>query len=87
MHTFGSEDKPEIDYPCGWSYKLIGREEAALRAAVDTVVQGDYSLVHSRESTGGKYLSLELSLTVSTEEERCEIGRRLHEHEAVIYVF
>lgn len=87
MQTFGSEDRPEIDYPCEWSYKLIGREEAALREAVDIIVQADYSLVHSRKSTGGKYLSLELSLTVSTEEERLEIGKRLHEHEAVIYVF
>lgn len=87
MRTFGENDVPEIDYPCEWRYKILGREEEELREAVDEVVEIDYTLTPSNRSKGGKYLSLELVLTVRTEEERRGIGQRLHAHASVLFVF
>ena len=87
MRTFDENDRPEIEYPCEWTYKILGRAEGELRDAVGEIVKGDYSLELSNHSKTGKYLSLELVLTVQTEEERLSIGRRLHEHQAVLYVF
>ena len=87
MRTFGEDDKPEIEYPCQWTYKILGRAEAELRIAVEEIVQNEYSLEPSNTSKTGKYLSLELVLTVYTDEERLSIGRQLHNHAAVLYVF
>ena len=87
MKTFGEDDKPEIDYPCEWTYKILGRAEEELRSAVEEIVQEEYSLQHSNTSKNGNYLSLELVLTVRTEEERQRIGRQLHAHDAVLFVF
>ena len=78
---------PEIDYPCEWNFKLVGRSEEDLRAAVDEVVPGSFSFVPSRASKTGKYLSFELSFTVHDDEERRGIGQRLHDHPAVLFVF
>ena len=46
--------KPRIDYPCRWVYKLIGRDMALLRNAVEEVLLGrSCSAVPSRSSKGG----------------------------------
>lgn len=79
-------DKPEINYPCLWGYKVIGTDEAALRLAVETClaecfsdepVCRPYELGFSRVSDGGKYVSLSLSLEVRDEDERNTLFRAL----------
>ena len=89
------DDKPKIEYPCEWAYKVIGTGEEAVRAAVQasldaclTPNSGDreFSLGLSRESKGGKYLSLGLTLTVLDEDERDGIFRALKEHPDVLMV-
>ena len=87
MRAFDSDDVPEIDYPCQWTYKILGSAEADLRNAVREVVTGEYILQPSNTSKTGKYMSLELVLTVHTDDERRGIGQRLHAHRAVLYVF
>lgn len=71
--------KPEIEYPCPWTYKVIGADENDLRRAVKVMLDvcldrasGDraWELSRSRTSSGGKYISLNLTLTVESEEER-----------------
>jgi putative lipoic acid-binding regulatory protein len=72
-------EKPVVEYPCLWGYKVIGPQEDAMRTAVkeclDTCLHpnsGDreYELGLSRSSKGGKYVSLSLNLTVQDEAER-----------------
>lgn len=78
---------PEIHYPCRWSYKLIGRSETGLRAAVALVLgQQDYRLDRSNRSATGRYCSLALSIVVRDERERRWIGQTLHEHDDVTMV-
>jgi len=79
--------KPEITYPCSWTYKVIGLDEASLRLAVAEVV-GDcvHTLTAGNESAGGKYVSLALDAQVEDEAQRLEIFKRLAQHPAVRFV-
>ena len=63
--------KPEIHYPCVWQYKVIGMEKKAVQAALsEKLGDAPYSLSESRISKQGKYISLNLELTVHNEEHR-----------------
>jgi len=82
-------DEPElqIDYPCRWQYKLIGRDEGLLRAAVVEAVEDvDYELVPSKQSATGRYLSLSLELEVRDEPHRRRIWDRIAANEHVLYL-
>lgn len=76
--------KAQIDYPCVWQYKLIGADRQALQAAVAAQL-GDapYSLSDSRKSGGGKYLSMNLEVSVDDEEQRRSLHLALAGHPAV----
>ena len=75
--------RPEIHYPCPWQYRLIGEDEAAMRAALAECLGHDAGrcvLSAGNRSTGGRYLSLQVELIVTSEEERLELYRLLAEH-------
>lgn len=71
--------KPDITYPCPWSFKVIGTDEEDVRRAVKITLavcldpgSGDrpYELGLSRQSRHGNYVSLNLTLEVRSEAER-----------------
>jgi hypothetical protein len=70
--------KPVLHYPCAWQYKIIGSDEQLLQAAALSAI-GDkkHSLAFTNSSTGGKYRTLTLEVTVSSEEERLSIYEKL----------
>lgn len=77
-------DKPRIDYPCRWSYKILGTGEAALRDTVAEVVrEKEHTLSLSNTSRTGRYVALNLEMTVADEDERVSIYRALAAHPAV----
>ena len=74
-----NDQKPQIDYPCRWEYKIIGTDEGAVREAVKACLpealnqgSGDrpYELGFSRASNQGKYVSLVLAVEVQDGKER-----------------
>ena len=76
-----------IDYPCRWEYRLIGLSEGGIRRAVsETVSGGDHTLRKSNRSSGGKYCSMVLELTVTSEEHRLELFGRLKDHREIVYL-
>jgi putative lipoic acid-binding regulatory protein len=79
--------KPEIAYPCAWSYNVIGLDEAALRLAVAEVV-GDrtHSVAPGNSSAGGKYVSLALEVRVADEAQRLSVFERLAGHPSIRFV-
>jgi len=78
------EAKLELAYPCRWSFKVIGEDEYRMRLAVAAVVGAvDYDLSLSNTSRTGRWRSLLLTLTVTSDEERHAIGERLHRHDDV----
>ena len=79
--------EPEIDYPCRWSYKVVGASELALRAAIAGVVaERAHEVTLSRLSRGGKYVSLKVEVTVHDHDERRRLANELHSHPAVVFV-
>ena len=65
------KQKVELEYPCCWVYKIIGREREELRAAIAEVVQARECLVSlSNSSSGDKYLCLDVELVVVSAEDR-----------------
>ena len=79
--------KPEILYPCNWSYQLIGADEPELRAAVREVIgETQHSVEFGNVSKGGKYRSLQLQVRVENESERLAIFERLSKHPAIRFV-
>ncbi len=89
MSNGENPDKPEIEYPCPWDYKIIGTCEDALRGAVQVCLARtlnqdsgarEFELGMSRTSNGGKYVSLNLNLMVMDETERNQIFSSLAGH-------
>ena len=74
----------EIEYPCEWRYRLIGRSAEGVRAAVEAAVgERPHRLEPGHESRGGRYVSLTLTMTVESEAARLAIYHRLSEADAV----
>ncbi len=62
---------PAVTYPCRWSFTLIGTDAEAIGASAEACLAGGaYRLVPSRQSRGGKYVSLHLDTDVASEEAR-----------------
>ena len=80
-------NKTKIDYPCQWSYRIIGDDEQLLSDAATAAV-GDkkFTLSVSNSSSGGKYHSLNMELVVDDEAERLAIFNHLKKDDAIKFV-
>lgn len=79
-----ADRKAEIDYPCVWQYKIIGTDQQVLQAVVaEHLSDSPYSLSASKKSSAGRYLSMNLELTVNSDEQRQSLYRALSAHPAV----
>ncbi len=77
-------NRPEIDYPCEWEYRIIGSDEENMRRAVVEIIKAkQHTLSFSNISKAGKYISLALETIVVTEEERNGIYVSLRKHRAI----
>lgn len=66
-----SEQNLEFEYPCPWTYRMIGADEFAMRTVVGELLgDTEYTLVYVQSSRTGKYCSLQLDLVVQSEEHR-----------------
>jgi uncharacterized protein len=73
--------KLEIEYPCEWIYKIIGSDEARLKAAARSIMCGkEFDCDVSRGSSKGNYVCLNLKITVASEHERVLIFSALGTH-------
>lgn len=93
--TETNNQKPVVEYPCPWGYKVIGPEEESMRVAVKECLDSclnantgdrEFELGQSRTSKGGKYVSLSLNLTVQDETERNAIFAALTKHPEILMV-
>jgi putative lipoic acid-binding regulatory protein len=73
LQTFGGR-RPEISYPCFWTYRVICTDEPALRSAVASIVgAAEHTLERIGDSASGRYHRLELVVSVRDEAHRNEI--------------
>jgi putative lipoic acid-binding regulatory protein len=76
--------KPQIEYPCEWCYTVIGCDEAALRAAAAEALAGkEYAIAPSNRSKAGRYVSMNITMHVCSEDERNAIFKNLTDHAAI----
>lgn len=86
--VFNPENKkPQIDYPCKWSYKIIGISVEEMIAAVEGIVVNlDYELTPSNISRKAKYFSLNVTVLVPSETVRDIIFQNFSNHPAIKFV-
>ena len=80
-------NKPIINYPCVWSYRIIGQDDQLLRNAVSNAVgDKEHQISIANKSSGGKYQSLNVEVKVHSEQERVDIFERIRRDPNVIVV-
>lgn len=73
--------KVEIEYPCDWTYKVIGEDTGKLHKAVNASIKSEnFEVTFSNTSSKGKYFSLNVRIKVESEEQRNEVYQRLKNH-------
>jgi len=78
------DEKLKLQYPCNWSYKLIATEVKALKNAISEVIdEREHDLTHSKNSKGGKYISMNLDMLVHNEDDRNFIFEALKKHQDI----
>ena len=83
-----SNNRPEITYPCEWSYKIIGNNIDKILEAIENAVSGlKYDVTPSNISKNGNYYSLNLKLIVPNEVVRDLIYQKLDSNDSVKIVF
>ena len=75
------EGKPEINYPCIWQYKVIGRERDRIEQAIKEICAPvPVTISFSHSSSSGKYHSYNAEIEVQDDEARLALYRALHAH-------
>ncbi len=78
------KEKVVIEYPSSWTYKLIGHEKEAIQKAIhDVIIEREHSLKHSNNSKSGKYVSMNLDLVITSDEERNFIYEAFKAHQNI----
>ena len=68
------EGRPELSYPCSWTYRIICTDEVALQSEIASLVgEAGHTLRHIGDSSSGRYLRMELIVSVRDEAHRNEI--------------
>ncbi len=84
VESINEQNRPIIEYPCSWTYKLIGNERAGIEIAAFEVLEDiKYSLTPSNASKGGKYISMNLELIVECEDSRLKYYELLKAHQHI----
>jgi uncharacterized protein len=61
--------KAEITYPCEWSFRVIGKDKEHLAGDIKKIMS-DRMYRMEESNRNGKYVSLNLKLTVDSKQER-----------------
>ncbi|CAA6800964.1 MAG: Proposed lipoate regulatory protein YbeD [uncultured Sulfurovum sp.] len=74
-------EKPDIEYPCEWGYKLIGKDKTKLEACIFDIV-GDraYKTKRGNSSSKGKFHSLNMTCKVESQLDRDKIFKAFSDH-------
>ncbi len=79
--------KLKLEYPCEWTYKVVGNSEEVIRKAVKEVVKKKkYAISLSNTSSKGKYHCLNVDMIIESEEERTLYFTALKENPDIIMV-
>ncbi len=79
-------EKPTIIYPCFWDYRVImtTNDTSMLKELLETY-QRPFKLEFKNTSKNAKFYSFNVSMEVSSEEERNEIFQKISQLEVVAH--
>jgi putative lipoic acid-binding regulatory protein len=79
-----TQNKPKIEYPTNWGFKLIGKDKESLLACIKEVM-GDKEHLCSvgNASRTGKFHSYNTSCVVKSQEERDRLFKYFQDHDDV----
>ncbi len=77
-------EKPQIEYPTNWGFKIIGRDKDKLKACIKEVM-GDKEHLCSLGNTSrtGKFTTYNASCVVENQEERDRLFKCFQDHDDV----
>ena len=79
-----NSNRPEIQYPTNWQYKVIGTNLDEMIAAVEKVAGNlKYEITPSNVSENSKYYSVNFSVVVTSEAIRDMIYEKLSSNEHI----
>jgi putative lipoic acid-binding regulatory protein len=79
-----TQEKPTIEYPTQWGFKIIGRDKEALHKAIKEVMGDKEHLCHpGNSSKTGKFHTYNATCTVDTEAERDRLFKAFSDHDDV----
>ena len=82
-----TQEKPEINYPTKWGFKVIGKDKEKVQQAIkDVMGEKSHSCKFSNSSKKGNFHSFAAECTVDSEEERDRLYKAFGKHDDVDYV-
>ena len=80
-------ERPEINYPTTWGFKIIGRDRESLEKCIKEIMKIEGEKKHlcsiGNQSRTGKFTAFNASCTLDSEEERNRIFKYFEDHEDV----
>lgn len=84
MTTAPPNPKLTLVYPCAWVFKVIGSDQTALRdAAAEVFGDTPCAITLSNSSSTGRYVCLDLEVTVADEATRNAFHHMLKKHASI----
>jgi len=78
------QQKPVIEYPLEWQYKLIGSDQEGIQSAIQqTLPERKHQVAFSQKSSRGSYFSMNLYVIVQNEDDRNNLYRLFNSHPAI----
>jgi len=79
-----TQEKPTIEYPTQWGFKIIGRNKEALLACIKEVMgEKEHLCSLGNTSRTGKFTTYNASCVVDSKEERDRIFKWFQDHKDV----
>ena len=79
--------KPEVSYPCQWTYAIIGQDEEDLLLCIGEILRGrKHTATFARQSPQKKYTALHIDILVESQRDRDELFTAFRDHPKVKFV-
>jgi len=77
-------DKPKIDYPCQWGFKIIGRDKSKLELCIKEILcSREHICKDGNISKNGKFYSMNAYCQVKNQDDRDSIFKSFETHKDV----
>ncbi len=73
-----------MEYPCRWTYKVIGSDREEMEKAIGEIIRGcDCTIAPSNTSRNGTYRCLNVEVVVHDEGHRIGVYEKLRSHPVI----